>query len=711
MMKAINFFLMFLFIITSASCSKPASQTASKFVGEADLAKSNGNKLNAFKWYQKAANLGDANAMNQLALMYYDGFYYHGKGIVRNPQKSHRLWEKAINLGNTEAMLSLGQVLLSESDILKGLEWYKKAANLGNTEAMNELGWIYSVGAFNVPVNLEEGKKWYRENAKFYKKAIDVNNLDSEAMCRLAELYASGRGVLKDYEEALKWYKKAAELGNTEAMKHLGYLYADGDEGVYRDRAEATHWYKRAAELGDTEAMCSLGNSYDNDLIVHVVDDSDEPSNDVILGNFDDLNEAIKWYKKAADLGSTEAMKKLGSLYNYHVTDSAYIRDRILNPSMYGDQLLEFRFFILSVYDLLEVIFRRGKTVEWYKKAANLGDTEAMESLGSLYDSIDNKSESIKWYKEAAELGNTEAMKHLANKYIEPSIFQNPKEAIKWYKIAIKFGETDETKNLAEIYAKGEFTPKNLELAFRYLKQYATPSGFLASKTTALENRRIYNVTYSYALIELGSKLYNHGDLKGAIKCYREALAHGNYEEAICGLGLIYSNGKEQKDLKESIKYYNKLLEISSHPKSFWSITSSCNDLRPQPNFNELLKWCKVVADSGNTHAMMQLAEIHANGTDDIPKDPEEAIEWYKKAAELGNTEAMYNLGLIYAHSWAGSTLSLNEKISYEHEQNLLADGRLTGINEQARYWIKRAYDAGDKRAEKAWNALELWRY
>ena len=700
-MKAINFFLMFLFIITSASCSKPASQTASKFVGKANLAKSKGNKLNAFKWYQKAANLGDAKAMNQLALMYYDGFYYHGKGIVRNPQKSHRLWEKAINLGNTEAMLSLGHVLLSESDILKGLEWYKKAADLGDTEAMIELGRIYSVGAFNVPVNLEEGKKWYRENAKFYKKAIEVNNLDSEAMYRLAELYASGRGVLKDYEEALKWYKKAAELGNTEAMKHLGYLYlyANGDEGVYRDRAEAAHWYKKAAELGDTEAMCSLGNSYDDDLIVDVVDDSDEPSNtDVILGNFDDLNEAIKWYKKAADLGSTEAMKKLGSLYNYHVTDSAYIRDRILNPSMYGDQLLEFRFFILSVYDLLEVIFRRGKTVEWYKKAANLGDTEAMESLGSLYDSIDNKSESIKWYKKAAELGNTEAMKHLANKYIEPSIFQNPKEAIKWYKIAIKFGETDETKNLAEIYAKGEFTPKNLELAFRYLKQYAT------------EDRKIYHETYSYAVIELGSQLRKQGDLNGAIKCYKEALAHGDYEEAICKLGLIYGNSNDPKDLKESINCYKKLLEISPYPNSF-SDRSSCNDVHSEPNLNQFLRWYKVVADSGNTHAMMQLAEIHANGTDDIPKDSEEAIEWYKKAAELGNTEAMYNLGLIYAHSWAGSTLSLNEKISYEHEQNLLADGRLTGINEQARYWIKRAYDAGDKRAEKAWNTLELWKY
>jgi TPR repeat protein len=643
MMKAINFFLMFLPIIISASCSKPASQTTYKFVCKANLAKSNGNELNAFKWYQKAANLGDANAMNQLGLMYYYGFYYHGKGIVRNPQKSHRLWEKAINLGNTKAMLSLGHVLLSESDILKGLEWYKKAADLGDTEAMIELGRIYSVGAFNVPVNLEEGKKWYREKAKFYKKAIEVNNLDSEAMCRLAELYANGWcGVLKDSQEAIKWYKKAAELGNIEAMKHLGYLYADGDEGVYRDRAEATHWYKRAAELGDTEAMCSLGNSYDNDLIFDVVDDSDEPSNtDVILGNFDDLNEAIKWYKKAADLGSTEAMKKLGSLYNYHVTDSAYIRDRILNQSMYGDQLLEFRFFILSVYDLLEVIFRRGKTVEWYKKAANLGDTEAMESLGSLYDSIDNKSESIKWYKEAAELGNTEAMKHLANKYIESSIFQNPKEAIKWYKVAVKLGETDAAKSLAEIYTKGEFTPKNLDLAFRYLKQCETPQWWFAS-----------------AVIELGSQLRKQGDLNGAIKCYKEALAHGDYEEAICKLGLMYSNSNDPKDLKESINCYKKLLEISPYLNHIsFSDRSSCNDVHTEPNLNQFLRWYKVVAGSGNTHAMMQLAKIYADGTDDIPKDPEEAIEWYKKAAELGDTQAMYKLGLIHAHPSAGYSL------------------------------------------------------
>jgi TPR repeat protein len=30
---------------------------------------------------------------------------------------------------------------------------------------------------------------------------------------------------------------------------------------------------------------------------------------------------------------------------------------------------------------------------------------------------------------------------------------------------------------------------------------------------------------------------------------------------------------------------------------------------------------------------------------------------------------------------------------------------------QKAKYWIKKAYDAGNEDAKKVWNTLELWKY
>ena len=46
-------------------------------------------------------------------------------------------------------------------------------------------------------------------------------------------------------------------------MFALGTLYDDG-LGVKRNDAEAIKWYKKAAELGNVDAMTNLGIMYEN---------------------------------------------------------------------------------------------------------------------------------------------------------------------------------------------------------------------------------------------------------------------------------------------------------------------------------------------------------------------------------------------------------------------------------------------------------------
>ena len=109
--------------------------------------------------------------------------------------------------------------------------------------------------------------------------------------------YADGRGVTKDYEEAVFWYRRAAEQGNALAQANLGVMYRDG-MGVTQDDEEAVEWWKKAAEQENAIAQYNLGVMYGKGI---GVTQSDE--------------KAVYWLTKAAEQGdedATEVLKKLG---------------------------------------------------------------------------------------------------------------------------------------------------------------------------------------------------------------------------------------------------------------------------------------------------------------------------------------------------------------------------------------------------------------
>ena len=70
-------------------------------------------------------------------------------------------------------------------------------------------------------------------------------------------MYAEGKGVPQDYQEALKWYRLAAAQGNTPAQYSLGLAYEIG-QGVPQDYQEAVKWYRIAAAQEDEWAQTRL---------------------------------------------------------------------------------------------------------------------------------------------------------------------------------------------------------------------------------------------------------------------------------------------------------------------------------------------------------------------------------------------------------------------------------------------------------------------
>lgn len=73
---------------------------------------------------------------------------------------------------------------------------------------------------------------------------------DAEAQMTLAYAYVTGRGVVRDPEEAFKWYRKAADQGNPRAQKWLGMMYGTGF-GVPINCEESRKWAYMAAVQED----------------------------------------------------------------------------------------------------------------------------------------------------------------------------------------------------------------------------------------------------------------------------------------------------------------------------------------------------------------------------------------------------------------------------------------------------------------------------
>jgi len=144
---------------------------------------------------------------------------------------------------------------------------------------------------------------------------------DAQSQFELGEMYYYGDGVAKDFEEAFKWYRKAAEQGNRAAKKalsdaadqgqaqaqyNLGLVYASG-HGVSKDLEQAVKWYRKAADQGDAKAqslLVEIDSGYtDDDLFGLAYAGGD--------GGTKDKAERVKWLRKAADQGNAHAIELL----------------------------------------------------------------------------------------------------------------------------------------------------------------------------------------------------------------------------------------------------------------------------------------------------------------------------------------------------------------------------------------------------------------
>ena len=149
----------------------------------------------------------------------------------------------------------------------------------GQADAISTLGWMYetgkgvseddvkaaslyrtaiaqgdSFGQWRLGVMIDEGaaQGTHEQAVALFRQAASQKSAGATAS--LGVMYATGRGVERDYDAAMRYYQAAARMGSAHGIEGIGVLYANG-QGVERNLNEALAHWMVAAAAGDEDAM------------------------------------------------------------------------------------------------------------------------------------------------------------------------------------------------------------------------------------------------------------------------------------------------------------------------------------------------------------------------------------------------------------------------------------------------------------------------
>lgn len=257
-----------------------------------------------FKKLQLAAEKGNAAAMNDVGVAYFNGVL-----VPKDLKIAAKYFIESAKKGNGNGMLNAGVVNVNgwgvKVNFKEGIKWNDKAAETKIPSVVYKAGlffyyndkikkdipkamkfWKQAADSNHLPAIAELGTVYYRYY-KDYPKALAylhhaAGRGDGSSMLKIGEImdqannqdsafywyqkaasinYPTAFGYLadhysknKDYPKSLEALRKGAALENAYCMRRLGVLYEYGINGVEQNTATAKSWYQKAADLGDDTA-------------------------------------------------------------------------------------------------------------------------------------------------------------------------------------------------------------------------------------------------------------------------------------------------------------------------------------------------------------------------------------------------------------------------------------------------------------------------
>lgn len=270
------------------------------------------------------------------------------------------------------------------------------------------------------------------ESLKVIRRLATQGVAYDEAQFFLANCHGTGTlGLQVDHERAYHLYLQAAKQNHPAASYRVAVCNEIG-AGTRREPQRAAAFYRKAASLGDTAAMYKLG--------VILLRGS--------LGEQPNPREAVGWLKRAAEQADEENPHALHELALLHEQpggqvvqyDPAYSKELYTRAAHLGYTHSQYKLGQCFEYGTLTCPVDPRRSIAWYTKAAEKGHSEAELALSGWYltgsEGVlkQSDSEAYLWARRAANKGLSKA-EYAVGYYAEVGIGikQDVEFAKRWY--------------------------------------------------------------------------------------------------------------------------------------------------------------------------------------------------------------------------------------------------------------------------------------
>ncbi|KAJ3723510.1 HCP-like protein [Lentinula guzmanii] len=283
------------------------------------------------------------------------------------------------------------------------------------------------------------------EALKVIRRLATQGDAYAEAQFFLANCYGTGAlGLQVDHERAYHLYLQAAKQNHAAASYRVAVCNEIG----------AAAFYRKAASLGDTAAMYKLGM-----LLLQG-----------LLGEAKNPREAVGWLRRAAEQADEEnphALHELGLLYEMPNSglvphDPIQAKNLFTQAAHLGYTQSQYKLGQCYEYGTLTCPVDPRRSIAWYTKAAEKGDPEAELALSGWYltgsEGVLKQSdhEAYLWARRAANKGLSKA-EYAVGYYAEVGIGinQDIEFAKRWYMRAAAQGNKRAMNRLTEMKRMG----------------------------------------------------------------------------------------------------------------------------------------------------------------------------------------------------------------------------------------------------------------
>lgn len=402
-------------------------------------------------WAKKALEYGEYAPLVSVARRYLEGH-----ATPADSEKGLSILNELADKGIGSAQIALAECLIKgkiiPKDADKALHYLSLAAKMVDAKLITGLGVaLYKSEETEIDPDLA---------VKCLELAAAVG--DEEALVELGNLYFDGVGeILPDQEKAFRYFTQAAEKDVPSGWELVGYCLYEG-KGALQNRCEALGWYEKAAMHGLYNSYYMMGMIYGYDETLFNVE------------------KAVSCFEKAAKLGQTDALVRLGTMHLHGVGAIPPDRQRAFqyfSQAAQADNSLGWEWAAYCHYWGYGTQQNRQKAQQFYHKAAQKSSGHSQYMLGYIYgDDVTppDYKKAARWFKEAARQGHSDAQLKLGFYYHHGcGVKQNYQAAFKLFTQAAIQGHATAMHNIGDAYENGYGVEKDEKQAFAWYRKSA----------------------------------------------------------------------------------------------------------------------------------------------------------------------------------------------------------------------------------------------